>query len=63
MEVPTLDRRDEVLETSRVTPVVRALVNAAGNDDLLERSEVDRMDVQGDPFLKYRTPNDLRGIP
>jgi hypothetical protein len=47
-----LARRDEILGTSRASPVVlRALVNAIGdgNNDPLWRSEVDRMDVQGDP--------------
>jgi hypothetical protein len=44
------------VETSRATPVVlRALVNAIGdgNNDPLWGSEVDRMDVQGDLFLKH----------
>lgn len=61
-----LDRRDEIVETSRATPVVlRALVNAIGdgNNDPPWRSEVDRMDVQGDLFLEHETPNDPRGIP
>jgi hypothetical protein len=45
--------------------VLRALVNAIGdgNNDPLWRSEVDRMDVQGDLFLKHEMPNDPRGIP
>jgi hypothetical protein len=66
MEAPMLDRRDEIVETSRATPVLlRALVNAIGdgNNDPLWRSEVDRMDVQGDLFLEHETPNDPRGIP
>jgi len=61
-----LDRRDEIVETSRATPVVlRALVNAIGdgNNRPLGRSEVDCMDVQGDPFLRHEAPNDPRGRP
>ena len=43
-----LDRRDEIVETSRARRVVlRALVNAFGDgsNDPLWRSEIDRMDV------------------
>lgn len=61
-----LDRRDEIVGTTRAPPVVlRALVNAIGdgNNDPLWRSEVDRMDVQGDPFLKHEAPNYPRGRP
>ena len=61
-----LDRRDEIVGTSRAPPVVlRALVNAIGdgNNDPLWRSEVDRMDVQGDPFLRHEAPNDPRRRP
>ncbi len=61
-----LDRRDEIVETSRAPPVVlRALVNAigVGNNRPLWRSEVHRMDVQGGPFLRHEAPNDPRGRP
>ena len=61
-----LDRRDEIVETSRAPPVVlRALVNANGdgNNRPLWRSEVDRMDVQGDLFLRREAANEVRGRP
>ena len=34
-----------------------------GHNDPLWRAEVDRVDVQGDPFLERKTPNDPRGRP
>jgi hypothetical protein len=61
-----LDRRDEIVETSRAPPVVlRVLVNAIGdgNNRPLWRSEADRMDVQGDLSLRHEAPNDPRGRP
>jgi hypothetical protein len=64
--VPMLDRRDEIVGISRAPPVVlRALVNAIGdsNNRPLWRSEVDGMDIQGDPFLRHEAPNDPRGRP
>lgn len=64
--VPMLDRRDEIVETSRAPPVVlRALVSAIGdgNNRPLWRSEVDRMDVQGDLLPRHEAPNDPGGRP
>jgi hypothetical protein len=61
-----LDRRDEIVETSRAPPVVLGALVKASATATSARSggrEVDGMDVQGDPFLRHEAPNDPRGRP